>query len=70
MSIQYNCFNSTNSLSGSIPSCMTGVIMASDIADYPLPSTLCLNLAGAPTLSVSLDNIEGYLYSELRKGHL
>lgn len=42
----------------------------SDIADYPLPSTLCLNLAGAPTLSVSLDNIEGYLYSELRKGHL
>lgn len=42
----------------------------SDIADYPFPSTLCLNLAGAPTLSVSLDNIEGYLYSELRKGHL
>ncbi|EKB9494989.1 SPI-2 type III secretion system effector SifA [Salmonella enterica] len=42
----------------------------SDIADYPLPSTLCLNFAGAPTLSVPLDNIEGYLYSELRKGHL
>ncbi|EDN7243119.1 SPI-2 type III secretion system effector SifA [Salmonella enterica subsp. enterica serovar Thompson] len=42
----------------------------SEIVDYPLPSTLCLNLAGAPTLSVPLDNIEGYLYSELRKGNL
>ncbi|EAB5051145.1 type III secretion system effector SifA [Salmonella enterica] len=42
----------------------------SEIVDYPLPSTLCLNLAGAPTLSVPLDNIEGYLYSEWRKGHL
>ncbi|EDW5020709.1 SPI-2 type III secretion system effector SifA [Salmonella enterica subsp. enterica serovar Albuquerque] len=42
----------------------------SEIVDYPLSSTLCLNLAGAPTLSVPLDNIEGYLYSELRKGNL
>ncbi|ECF6076474.1 SPI-2 type III secretion system effector SifA [Salmonella enterica subsp. houtenae] len=42
----------------------------SDIVDYPFPSTLCLNLAGAPTLSILLDNIEGYLYSEWRKGNL
>lgn len=42
----------------------------SEIVDYPLPSTLCLNPAGAPILSVPLDNIEGYLYTELRKGHL
>ncbi|EAO2683967.1 type III secretion system effector SifA [Salmonella enterica] len=42
----------------------------SEIVDYPLPSTLCLNLADAPMLSVPLDNIEGYLYSEWRKGNL
>ncbi|EBA8571536.1 SPI-2 type III secretion system effector SifA, partial [Salmonella enterica] len=42
----------------------------SEIVDYPLPSTLCLNPAGAPTLSVPLDNIKGYLYSEWRKGNL
>ncbi|ECV9962819.1 TPA: SPI-2 type III secretion system effector SifA [Salmonella enterica] len=42
----------------------------SEIVDYPLPSTLCLNPAGAPILSVPLDNIEGCLYSEWRKGHL
>ncbi|EKD9174069.1 SPI-2 type III secretion system effector SifA, partial [Salmonella enterica] len=42
----------------------------SEIVGYPLPSTLCLNPAGAPTLSVPLDNIEGYLYSEWRKGNL
>lgn len=42
----------------------------SEIVDYPLPSTLCLNPAGAPILLVPLDNIEGYLYTELRKGHL
>ncbi|ECC1660439.1 SPI-2 type III secretion system effector SifA [Salmonella enterica subsp. salamae] len=42
----------------------------SETVDYPLPSTLCLNLAGAPMLSVPLDNIDGYLYSEWRKGNL
>ncbi|AXC86428.1 type III secretion system effector SifA [Salmonella enterica subsp. salamae serovar 56:b:[1,5]] len=42
----------------------------SETVDYPLPSTLCLNLAGTPMLSVPLDNIEGYLYSEWRKGNL
>ncbi|EKT7566025.1 SPI-2 type III secretion system effector SifA [Salmonella enterica] len=42
----------------------------SEIVGYPLPSTLCLSPAGAPILSVLLDNIEGYLYTELRKGNL
>ncbi|EBH9039690.1 TPA: SPI-2 type III secretion system effector SifA [Salmonella enterica] len=42
----------------------------SEVVDYPLPSTLCLKLAGAPMLSVPLDNIDGYLYSEWRKGNL
>lgn len=42
----------------------------SEIVGYPLPSTLCLHPAGAPILSVPLDNIEGYLYTGLRKGNL
>lgn len=42
----------------------------SEVIDYPLPSTLCLNLAGAPSLSVPLDNLDGYLYSEWRRGNL
>ncbi|MBA3111408.1 SPI-2 type III secretion system effector SifA [Salmonella enterica] len=42
----------------------------SEVIDYPLPSTLCLNVAGAPSLSVPLDNLDGYLYSEWRRGNL
>ncbi|HCL5343360.1 TPA: SPI-2 type III secretion system effector SifA [Salmonella enterica] len=41
----------------------------SETVDYPLPSTLCLELAGATRLSIPLDNIDGYLYSEWRKGN-
>lgn len=35
-----------------------------------LPSTLCLIPADAPPLSVPLDNLGGYFYSECKKGNL
>lgn len=42
----------------------------SEIVDYFFFLILCFNFVGVLILLVLLDNIEGYLYFEWRKGNL